>query len=214
MKRAVAVRPATDWPAEAAADRVVLDAQGRHRRRIRLMTVAGQVLLLDLPEATRLMDGDGLQLEDGSWVAIEAKPEALLEISAPDPHALIRIAWHLGNRHLPTQIMGTRLRIRRDHVIEDMVRGLGAKVVLIEAPFDPEGGAYGHGTVTGHDHGHSHDHRHSHDHHHGHSHDHKHSHAPKPRDILAVKSPGHVHDDACGCGHHHHDHGHHDHKHG
>lgn len=155
MKRAVAVRPATDWPAEAAADRVVLDAQGRHRRRIRLMTVAGQVLLLDLPEATRLKDGDGLQLEDGSWVAIEAKPEALLEISAPDPHALIRIAWHLGNRHLPTQLLPGRIRIRDDHVIAEMVAGLGGTATKLSAPFDPEAGAYAGG------HGH---HHHDHDH--------------------------------------------------
>lgn len=155
MKRAVAVRPATDWPAEAAADRVVLDAQGRHRRRIRLMTVAGQVLLLDLPEATRLKDGDGLQLEDGSWVAIEAKPEPLLEISAPDQHALIRIAWHLGNRHLPTQLLPGRIRIRDDHVIAEMVAGLGGTATQVSAPFDPEAGAYAGG------HGH---HHHDHDH--------------------------------------------------
>lgn len=155
MKRAVAVRPATDWPAEAAADRVVLDAQGRHRRRIRLMTVAGQVLLLDLPEATRLKDGDGLQLEDGSWVGIEAKPEPLLEISAPDPHALIRIAWHLGNRHLPTQLLRGRIRIRDDHVIAEMVAGLGGTATKLSAPFDPEAGAYAGG------HGH---HHHDHDH--------------------------------------------------
>ena len=155
MKRAVAVRPATDWPAEAAADRVVLDAQGRHRRRIRLMTVAGQVLLLDLPEATRLKDGDGLQLEDGSWVGIEAKPEPLLEISAPDPHALIRIAWHLGNRHLPTQLLPGRIRIRDDHVIAEMVSGLGGTATKLSAPFDPEAGAYAGG------HGH---HHHDHDH--------------------------------------------------
>ncbi len=155
MKRAVAVRPAADWPAQAAADRVVLDAQGRHRRRIRLMTVAGQVLLLDLPEATRLKDGDGLQLEDGSWVGIEAKPEPLLEISAPDPHALIRIAWHLGNRHLPTQLLPGRIRIRDDHVIAEMVAGLGGTATKLSAPFDPEAGAYAGG------HGH---HHHDHDH--------------------------------------------------
>jgi urease accessory protein len=95
---------------------------------------------------------------------VVAAAEPLVEIRTSDPNHMVRVAWHLGNRHLPTQIMGTRLRIRRDHVIEDMVRGLGAKVVPIEAPFDPEGGAYGHGTVTGHDHGHAHGHSHSHDH--------------------------------------------------
>jgi hypothetical protein len=81
-------------------------------------------------------------LEDGRLIEVVAAPEPLVEIRGADPHHLVRIAWHLGNRHLPTQIVGKGLRIRRDHVIEDMVRGLGARVIAIEAPFDPEGGAY------------------------------------------------------------------------
>ena len=96
-------------------------------------------------------------------------------MSAKDPAHLLRVAWHLGNRHLPTQLLGDRLRIRRDHVIEAMLVQLGAFVVPVEAAFDPEGGAYGHGRTFGHDHGHSHDHGASHDH--GHSHDHHHDHA-------------------------------------
>jgi urease accessory protein len=120
------------------------------------------------------------------------KTDALIEIRGTDPHHLVRVAWHLGNRHLPTQIVGKGLRIRRDHVIEDMVKGLGAKVIEIEAPFDPEGGAYAGGGHAGHDHG-THDHAahghqdhghvhdehcdHDHDHaHHGHSHAHDHKH--------------------------------------
>jgi urease accessory protein len=161
MRRAVAVHPAGAWPAEAATDRVALDHDGRHRRRIRLMTIAGQVLLLDLPETTRLRHGDGLLLEDAAWVAVEAKPEALLQITAPDAAALIRIAWHLGNRHLPTQLLPGAIRIRDDHVIADMVAGLGGTATAITAPFDPEAGAY----AGGHGH-HHHDHDHDHDHHH------------------------------------------------
>jgi urease accessory protein len=160
MKRAISAHPPAAWPAHDATDRVVLDHDGRHRRRIRLMTVAGQVLLLDLPDATRLKDGDGLLLEDGSWVGIEAKPEQLLEITAPDTHTLIRIAWHLGNRHLPTQLLPGAIRIRDDHVIADMVHGLGGTASPVTAPFDPEAGAY----AGGHHHHHDDD-DHAHHHH-------------------------------------------------
>jgi urease accessory protein len=157
MRRAVAVQGAGAWDPALATDRVVLDHDGRHRRRIRLMTVAGQVLLLDLPETTRLRHGDGLRLEDSSWIAIEARPETLLEITAPDPHTLIRIAWHLGNRHLPTQLLGSAIRIRDDHVIGAMVAGLGGTATPVTAPFDPEAGAYSDG---GHHHHHDDDHHH------------------------------------------------------
>ena len=102
----------------------------------------GLEFLLDLENAVALRGGDALVLEDGRLVEVVAAPEPLLEIQGSDPHHLIRVAWHLGNRHLPTQIMPKGLRIRRDHVIEAMVKGLGARVVEIEAPFDPEGGAY------------------------------------------------------------------------
>lgn len=208
MIRATEVLAPRSFAETAVIDRVVLDYDDRHRRRLAMEGVEGTAFLLDLPEAVPLVSDSGLKLEDGRVVMVVAAAEPLVEIRTTDPNHMVRVAWHLGNRHLPTQIMGTRLRIRRDHVIEDMVRGLGAKVVPIEAPFDPEGGAYGHGTVTGHDHGHHHDHGN------GHSHDHHHGHAPKPRDVLAVQSAGHVHDDACGCGHDHHDHHHHGHDHG
>lgn len=223
MIRATQVLTPRSFAETAVIDRVVLDYDDRHRRRLVLEGVEGTSFLLDLAEAVPLVSDCGLQLEDGRVVLVVAAAEPLVEIRTSDPNHMVRVAWHLGNRHLPTQIMGTRLRIRRDHVIEDMVRGLGAKVVSIEAPFDPEGGAYGHGTVTGHDHGqshghsHKHDHDHSHDHghghHHGHSHTHAHAHDPKPRDVLAVKTAGHVHDESCGCGHDH-AHDHHGHAHG
>ena len=179
---------------QAPADTVVLDFDDRHRRRMVMTGTRGLEFLLDLENAVALRGGDALVLEDGRLVEVVAAPEPLLEIRGRDPHQLIRLAWHLGNRHLPTQIAAKSLRIRRDHVIEAMVKGLGARVIEIEAPFDPEGGAYadaGHAHAHAHqDHGHRdhhhHDHDHSaHDHHHGHDHhhhdehcDHDHSHGP------------------------------------
>ncbi|TXJ23505.1 MAG: urease accessory protein UreE [Afipia sp.] len=201
MIRATQVRPQIRWTG-AAADTVVLDFDDRHRRRMAMTGTRGLEFLLDLEEAVALRGGDALVLEDGRLIEVVAAPEPLVEIRGADPHHLVRIAWHLGNRHLPTQIVGKGLRIRRDHVIEEMVRGLGARVIVIEAPFDPEGGAYvggGHAGHGHHDHGHhdhghhkhgrdhahhghdhahhDHDHdKHDHDHHHGHSHAHDHGH--------------------------------------
>ncbi|MGE0151648.1 MAG: urease accessory protein UreE [Reyranellaceae bacterium] len=177
MKRCSTIIPAftlAGRPVEPASDRVVLDHDLRHRRRIVLRTVAGAEFLLDLPQATTLRHGDSLVLEDGQLIAVEAAPERLVEIAADDADALMRIAWHLGNRHLPTQLMGDRIRIRYDHVIVDMVKGLGGSVREVMAAFDPEGGAYGFGTTMGHHHGHGHDHNHEHDHGHHHHRGHKH----------------------------------------
>jgi urease accessory protein len=89
-----------------------------------------------------LADGDLLVTADGRHIAVVAKPEALMEVSATDPANLARLAWHIGNRHLPAQILAHALRIRADHVIADMARGLGAVVTALEAPFEPERGAY------------------------------------------------------------------------
>jgi urease accessory protein len=133
-------------------DEVVLAADERHRRRIALTSSRGTPFLLDLPHATILRDGDGLVLEDGSIVRVVGKPEALVEITAGNAAKLARLAWYIGNRHTEIQIMGERLRIRRDHVLEEMLRGLGAHLHPIEAPFEPETGAY-----------HSHGHHHHHD---------------------------------------------------
>jgi len=146
----------------------------RHRRRIVLRTVSGLEFLLYLKQATTLRHGDSLVLDDGQVVTVEAAPEKLVEIVADDADALMRIAWHLGNRHLPTQLMGDRLRIRYDHVIVDMVKGLGGTVREVMAAFDPEGGAYGFGTTMGHHLGHGHDHNHPHELDHDHPHGHKH----------------------------------------
>jgi urease accessory protein len=150
-----------------AADTVVLDYDGRHRRRMAMEGKGGLGFLLDLDMAVPLRDGDGLALEDGRVVRVVAAPEPLAEIAANSPEMLLRLAWHLGNRHLPAELGGGRIRIRRDHVIEEMVVGLGGRVTLIDAPFDPEGGAYqsgGHGHHHGHEHGHHHEHGEHHEH--------------------------------------------------
>jgi urease accessory protein len=199
MIRATRVLGQHRWT-QAAADTVVLDFDDRHRRRMAMTGTRGLEFLLDLEHATALRGGDALVLEDGRMVEVVAAPEPLIEIRGADPQHLVRLAWHLGNRHLPTQIMGKGLRIRRDHVIEAMVQGLGARIIEIEAPFDPEGGAYAEvAPADDHaQHGHSH-HEHGHDH--GHAHDHDHH----GRDH-------HVHDEHCGHDHHHgHSHAH-DHK--
>jgi urease accessory protein len=183
MIRATHVLPHHRWD-EAPAESIVLDFDDRHRRRMAMSGTRGIEFLLDLENAVALRSGDALVLEDGRLVEVVAAPEPLVEIRAQDPQHMVRIAWHLGNRHLPTQIMAKALRIRRDHVIEAMVKGLGARVIEIEAPFDPEGGAYadagdaqaqGHSPHAHHDQG---DHSHAHcagAHDHGHSHAHDHS---------------------------------------
>lgn len=148
-------------------DFVRLDHDQRNRRRMVYTTEAGRPILLDMPRPVHLRNGQLLRLEDGSLVRVDAMPEALIEIHAHDTAELVRIAWHLGNRHLPTQLLpgprGGTLRIRHDHVIEDMVLGLGGHCEAVLAPFDPEGGAYQ--GAGGHAHRHDeHDHRHEHNH--------------------------------------------------
>jgi urease accessory protein len=146
MHRVSSVKLAGQWNVAEAIDRVVLDADERHRRRIMLTGERGTTFLLDLPQATALRDGDGLVLDDGAMVGVSGKPEPLLEIAAENPQELARLAWHLGNRHTDMQVVRGKLRIRRDHVLEEMLRGLGAKLTPLEAPFDPEPGAYDHGS--------------------------------------------------------------------
>jgi len=136
-------RPAGHWPRENAAGTLTLDFDARHRRRIRLTADQGEEILLDLPKAVAMADGDGLRLEDGRWLMVQAAAEQLVEIRHKDPNQLVRLAWHLGNRHLPTEIRERVLRIRPDHVIEHMLRGFGAELRRVQAPFQPEGGAYG-----------------------------------------------------------------------
>lgn len=133
-------------------DSVTLDYDERFRRRVLLKGDAETRVLLDLPEARVLNDGDALVTDSGQHILVRAAPEHLLEVRCRDRHHLMRIAWHLGNRHLPTEILDDRLRIRADHVIAQMLRTLGAELVPVDAPFNPEGGAYGHGRTHGHGH--------------------------------------------------------------
>ena len=153
MKRVTEVKPAGAWAAGAAADRVVLDAGDRNRRRIVLTGDKGTQFLLDFAKPVSLRDGDGLVLDDGSIVLVSGEAEKLIEISAGNALDTVRLAWHLGNRHTDVQIVGGKLRLRYDHVLEDMLRGLGARVAALDAPFDPEPASpHGHGH-HGHDHG-------------------------------------------------------------
>lgn len=152
MQYASIHRPAGHWPEEKAAGALTLDFDARHRRRIRLTTDHGEDVLLDLPKTVAMANGDGLQLDDGSWLRIEAAPELIVEVRHKHRRQLMSLAWHLGNRHLPTEIREDSLRIRPDHVVEEMLLGLGADLAKVEVPFQPEGGAYG-GNSYRHDHG-------------------------------------------------------------
>ena len=132
---------------------VTLDYEGRFLRRKRLVTDSGEPFLVELPETVSLSSTDGFQLDDSRIVAIKAKPELLFKIKHTD---LPRIAWHIGNRHTPCQVEHDHLLIQEDHVIEDLLRLLGADIEKVQAPFVPEGGAYGHGRTHSHSHNHSH----------------------------------------------------------
>ena len=170
MIRLVRQAPAEGASAEGARSDIWLDLDERRRRRGAVTAEDGTALLVDLAETPTLRDGDGLVAETGEVYRVRARAEALMEIGARDTHHLVRLAWHLGNRHLPTQIVDGEtpsLRIRADHVIAGMAETLGGTVRTLEAPFDPEGGAYGHGGTMGHDHHHGAHERH---HHHAHSH--------------------------------------------
>ena len=140
------------------ADTITLDETARHRRRMKMVSDNGVEFLLDLPEARLLRHGDGLVLDDGRVIAVCAEPEALYEVRGRDARHLLALAWQIGNRHLAAQILADRILIRRDAVIRDMLEGLGAAVSDIEAPFDPEGGAYGDPHSSHHHHDHSHHH--------------------------------------------------------
>jgi urease accessory protein len=196
MLRAVAVVRKPAVKRERVADTVTLDHEGRNRRRIALKGDKGLDFLLDLDKATTLSDGDAVKLEDGRLVEVKAAPQRLLEIRAENPLRLLRVAWHIGNRHAPAEVLADAIYIEEDHVLAEMVRGQGCTATPVERPFQPERGAYDHD--CGHDHHHDHGH-HDHDHaHHGHGHDdHHHDH----------HHHGHDHE------HHDDDHKHHDHKH-
>jgi urease accessory protein len=193
-------------PQGKVADTLILPfAQRQAAQKGFLFGTGGACIELDLPEPVRLCTDDALLLDSGDLVEVVAEPEALIEARINDLPALARLAWHLGGRHVPVQVLERRLRLRADPAIEEWLTALGVRVTAIEAPFEPEGDAYEAG--HGHHHGHSHDHAHRHAHDHAHAHDHHHH--------AHVHGNAHDHGDACGCGHdhHHHDHAHHDHAH-
>jgi urease accessory protein len=240
MLRASAVLPSGSFPASQAVDTVTLDYDDRRRRRMVMQATGGLEFLLDLAETPALAAGDGLKLDDGRVVVVAAEVEKLVEFRFANGDALARVAWHLGNRHTPTEFGPNTLRIRDDHVLIEMVKKLGgAEIALTSAPFTPEGGAYGIGGTMGHSHGHDHGHgHHHHDHGHDHAHDHDHSHGATAQTLdvdadelaaaqarraarkAARAAATHVHGPDCGCDdheHHTHDHDHahgHDHDHG
>jgi urease accessory protein len=189
MPRATRVLPAAERQGIAILDTLILPYAQRQAHKGFVFGVKGTCVELDLAEPVRLRTDDALLLDDGAMVEVLAEPEPLIEARAADLGALARLAWHLGDRHVPVEVLERRLRLKRDPAIEALLEGLGAKLLAIEAPFEPEGGAYA--VAAGHDH----DHHHGHDHHHhdhGHHHDHDHH--------------GHDH----GHDHDHHHHGHHD----
>jgi urease accessory protein len=147
--------------ADRVVDTVMLDHEDRYRRRAVLSCSGGLEILLDLEKAARIEDGDALRLEDGRLVRVVAAAEDLIEITSDNPARLLRAAWHLGNRHTPAEITAEVIYVAKDHVLVEMLRGLGLSVRPVTRPFRPERGAYehaGHGR-HGHEHGHTpHDH--------------------------------------------------------
>lgn len=156
-RRATEAHPAGSWPEARAVGSVTLTYEDRFRRRVRLTDDAGNAFLLDLARAQVLNDGDGLALDGGGWLRVCAATERLAEVHCHGDGELARVAWHLGNRHLPVEIGRGVVRLRWDHVIVDMLHGLGAHVHEVTAPFTPEQGAYS-GAGGHHHHDHDHDH--------------------------------------------------------
>lgn len=185
MPRALRVVAASHRHGRAIADTVLLDYARRSVAKVAVKGVKGTQIDIDLHAPARLRTDDLLELDTGALVEVVAAPEPLIEVRSTDVSTLARLAWHLGDRHVPVQLLPNRIRAQREEVVEALLTSLGAKVVRIEAPFEPEGGAYEtahvyhdhahHGHDHPHDHAHcGHDHHHAHDHHHGHSHGHGH----------------------------------------
>ena len=158
MPRVTSVIAAGHRHDRPVVDTVVLDYAQRNAQKVTVTGVKGGTFEIHLHEPARLRTDDLLVLDDGTLVEVVAAPEPLIEVRVADVAALARLAWHLGDRHVPVQVLPNRIRVRRDPAIEALLASLGAKVAVIEAPFEPEGGAYASS--------------HGHDHHHGHSHGH------------------------------------------
>jgi urease accessory protein len=165
MPRATRLIRKADLAGRVTVDTITLDREARFKRRMALSSDHRRAFLLDLPEATHMGDGDALELDDTTLIGIRAAAEPLLEIHTHGAAALARIAWHIGNRHIPCEVTDAAIYIQPDHVLEAMVEGLGARVRHVSRPFEPEGGAYGgNGPLDkGHHHHGADDHNHSHD---------------------------------------------------
>jgi len=225
MARAVTVHASGSWKGEVA-DVAVLDFAERSARRGQIKGLRGTEIELALSDAVALRSGDAYGLEDGRFVEIVGKPEPLLELRPVADSDFTRIVWELGNRRIPLQLAGRKIRIRADDQLGAVFSAMGAKVTGIEAAFDPEGNAYlapvatekSHACCGGHHHDHDHDHHahgkgcgggHAHDHHDDHHHDHAHhDHDHEHHAHGEGCCGGHAHDH-----HHGHDHAHHDHDH-
>ena len=144
---AQSVKAAGSW--SGPAETVTLDYEARFLRRRKLLTDSGHAVLVDLTKTTSLDEGDALVTTEGALIRVCAASEPVLAVYGP----LAKLAWHIGNRHTPCQILTDHLRIRRDPVIGHMLEHLGARLVEEEAAFTPEGGAYGHGRTHAHAHG-------------------------------------------------------------
>src|SRR3954470_14668119 len=161
MLRVVRVVSSAQTDSKRVIDSIMLAPDQRRLQSAHLTGIKGTAIGAMLPEPVMLRMGDALELDDGSFVDIVVEPEPLIEIRGNDLTHLARLAWHLGDRHVPVQVLPNRLRMRRDAALEAMLGQLGARLTPIDAPFDPEGGAYA--APAAHDHAH---HGHDHAHHH------------------------------------------------
>ncbi len=196
---------------------VELDWDTRQKSRFDAVDSLGREVAVFLPRGRIVRGGDVLVAEDGSLVAVKARPQRVLVVTPGErgsPLDLLRAAYHLGNRHVPLEVKPAFLQLEPDHVLADLMRRMGLRVEAGIAPFEPESGAYdstdaqgnGHRHAGGHGHGHGHDHDHDHDHSHEHDHDHRHEHGQGHGH--EDHDHGHRHDPSHGHGHDHpHDHG-------
>ena len=160
-----------------------LPFESRQKSRLRTRLASGEEVGLMLPRGEILRGGDLVAASDGRVVEIISQEEKVLHIEADSPRNLAKAAYHLGNRHVPVEVGDGFLRIAEDHVLEEMLKKLGARVSKLEAPFEPEAGAYAGGRHQHDEMGHGgkiHDHHQDHDHKHGHDHDDDHAHCDHP----------------------------------
>jgi len=169
MPHAIRVIAAAHRGERTPVDTVILDYKQRSAGKIAVTGVKGLQVEIALHEPRRLRTDDLLELDDGTLVDVVAAPEPLFECRLTDIASLARLAWHLGDRHVPVQVLPNRIRVQRDEATEKLLKSLGVKLAMLEAPFEPEGGAY-ESSHAHHDHAHDHDH----DHHHGQAHGHHH----------------------------------------